>query len=180
MTTVHLLEPDSLHRGKGRKIQPGQKIHASVAFSPSEYRPKAVLPKRESPPSWKGLIQLNGDTQFKYPKDWEVWLDMDIFDPTAAQTVISNLESETVNILTSVHRLTVMTQSGTSFTWSEMAWVSATDIRNSDGGCSALRGVANAAKRVFSVLQRDKIKGEVERQVEILNALIMFATDIPG
>ena len=180
MTTVHLLDPDSLHRGRGRKIQPGQKIHASVAFSPSEYRPKAKLPKRGSPPNWEGLIQLNGDTQFKYPKDWENWLDMDIFDLTTAQTVISNLESSSVNPLMSVHRLTVMTQSGTSFTLPVMAQFFATDIRNSDGGRSALRGVTNAAKRVFGVLQRDKIKGEVERQVEILNALITFATDIPG
>jgi hypothetical protein len=121
LTTVHLLDSDSFHRGRGRKIQPGQKVHASVAFSPLEYRPKAVLPKRGSPSNWEGLIQLNGDTQFKYPKDWEDWLDMDIFDPTTAQTVINNLESLSVNLLTSVHRLTVMTQSGTSFTWLAMA-----------------------------------------------------------
>ena len=46
---------------------------------------------------------------------------MDIFDLTTAQTVISNLESSSVNLLMSVHRLTVMTQSGSSFTLSVMA-----------------------------------------------------------
>ena len=43
---------------------------------------------------------------------------MDIFDLTAAQTVINNLESSSVNLVTSMHRLTVMTQSGAFFTWS--------------------------------------------------------------
>lgn len=112
LETVHLLDPDSLHRGRGRKIKHGQKIHASVAFSPSTYCPKAVLPKAESSLKWEDLIQLNGDTQFNYPKDWEGWLEMDIFDPTTAQTVINNLESSSVDLRTSVHRLTVMTQSG--------------------------------------------------------------------
>lgn len=111
-----LLDLVSLHRGKGRKIQRGQKIHASVAFSPLKYHPKAVLPKDESPLKWEDLIQLNGDTQFDYPKDWEGWLEMDIFDLTTAQTVISNLESSYVDIRTSVHRLTVMTQSSGFYT----------------------------------------------------------------
>jgi hypothetical protein len=180
LVTVHLLDPDSLHRGKGRKIQSGQKIHASVAFSPSKYRPKAVLPKDGSPSNWEGLIQLNGDTQFDYPREWEGWLEMDIFDPTTARTVISNLESSSVDLLTSVHRLTVMTQSGAFFTWLMMSQLSVIDVHNSAGGCGALRGVPNVAEKVFGVLQRDDIKDDVERQAEILNALMTFATDIPG
>jgi hypothetical protein len=180
LATVHLLDLNSLHRGKGRKIQPGQKIHASVAFSPSKYRPKAVLPKDGSPSNWEGLIQLNGDRQFNYPEEWEGWLEMDIFDPTTAQTVINNLEISSVDLLTSVHRLTVMTRSGAFFTWSAMSQLSAIDVLNSAGGCGALRGVTDAAKKVFRVLQRDDIKDDVERQVEILNALMTFAADIPG
>jgi hypothetical protein len=105
---------------------------------------------------------------------------MDIFDPTTAQTVISNLESLSVDLLTSVHRLTVMTQSGAFSTWSMMSQLSVIDVHNSAGGRDALRGVTDAAKKVFRVLQRDDIKDDVERQVEILNALITFATDIPG
>jgi hypothetical protein len=178
---VHLLDPDSLHRGKGRKIKPGQKIHASVAFSPSEYRPKAVLPKDGPPSNWESLITLNGDTQFNYPKDWEPWLEMDIFDLTTAQTVIDNLESSSsVPLRTSVHRLTVMTQSGAFFTWSAMSQLSAIEVHYSAGGCDALRGVTDAANKVFRVLQRDGIKDDVEPQVDILNALVTFATDIPG
>ncbi|KAF8575301.1 hypothetical protein K439DRAFT_1623713 [Ramaria rubella] len=45
------------HRGKGRQIQSGQKVHASVAFSPSEYRPKAALPPDDYPPKWEELIK---------------------------------------------------------------------------------------------------------------------------
>jgi hypothetical protein len=73
------------------------------------------------PPNWENLIQLNGDTQLKYPEEWKDWLEMDIFDPTTAQTVIKNLESSSVGLLMSVHRLTVMIQSGTYFNWSAMA-----------------------------------------------------------
>ena len=63
------------------------------------------------------------------------------------------------------------------FTWSQF---SAIDVHNSAGGCDALRGVTDGAKKVFGALQRDDIKGDVGRQVEILNALIAFATEIPG
>ena len=174
MTTVHLLDPDSIHRGRGRKIKPGQKIHASVTFSSAGYRPKAVLPSREGP------IQLSFDTLFKHPEDWGDWLEMDLFDLTTAQTVISDLESPSVDLSTSAHLLTVMTKSGTSFTWSVMSQFSGIDNRNSAGGCRALRGVTDAAKRVFHVLQRDDIKNNVTLQAKILNALIAFATDIPG
>ena len=121
LAIVHLLDPISLHRGKGRKIQPGQKIHASVAFSTWEYRPKAILPKGRSPLDWKDLIRLDGDSPFKYPSAWMRWLDMDMYDLTTAWTVITNLESSSVDLLTSVHRLTVMTQSSMSFNWSMMA-----------------------------------------------------------
>jgi hypothetical protein len=180
LAITHLLELDSLHRGKGRQIQPGQKIHASVAFSPSNYCPKAVLPKGESALDWEHLIRLHGDTQFEYPKDWEGWLEMDIFDLTTAQTVVNNLESSSVDLPTSLHRLTVMTQSGAFFTWSVISHFSADDVHNSAGGCDALRGVTKAANRVFLALQRHDIKGDMHRQVEILNALIAFATEIPG
>jgi hypothetical protein len=65
--------------------------------------------------NWEDLIRLNGVTQFKYPEEWEGWLEMDIFDPTTAQTVINNLDSLSVDLRMSVHRLTVMTQSGAFF-----------------------------------------------------------------
>ena len=57
--------------------------------------------------------------------------------------------------------------------------VSADDV-HSDGGRGALRGVADAASRVFLALKRDDIKKDTGRQSEILNALTMFATEIPG
>jgi hypothetical protein len=101
-----------LHRGQGRHIQPGQKIHASVAFSPLSYRPRAVLPANERSKDWGDLIRLNGETQFDYPEDWKDWLEMDIFDLSTAEAVVNNLESSSVDLLTSVHRLTVMAKSG--------------------------------------------------------------------
>lgn len=172
---MHLLDvdSDSLHRGKGRKIQHGQKIHASVAFSPSKYRPTAVLPKDRSPLKWEHLNWLHGPIQ----EDWEGWLEMDM---AMVQTVISNLASSDVDLRTSVHRLTVMTQSGAFVTWSTVSEFSADDVHNSAVGCGALRGVTDAAKKVFLALHRDDIKNDIERQVEILAALTAFATEIPG
>ena len=66
---------------------------------------------------------------------------------------------------------------GWVFTWSQF---SAIDVHNPAGGRDALRRVTDAAKRVFHALQRDDVKDDVGRQVEILNALIAFATEIPG
>lgn len=43
---------------------------------------------------------------------WMDWLEMDIFDETAASTVVVNLEKPSIPPLMSVYRLTMLTRSG--------------------------------------------------------------------
>lgn len=57
---------------------------------------------------------------------------------------------------------------------------SADDVHDSDGGRGALREVADAAKKAFLALKRDDIKNDMGLQFDVLNALTMFATEIPG
>lgn len=107
--TLHV----SWHRGKSRQIQPGQKIHASVAFSPQDYHPKAVFPPEErSKKIWGDLIKLKGKTtEFVYPEEWKDCLEMDMFDLNTANAVVNELEKQSVDPLAWVHRLKVMTKS---------------------------------------------------------------------
>lgn len=101
--------------GKGRRIQPGQKIHASVAFSNDKYFPKAVLPKHVGPKNgWNSLMDARTDDNEKFtcPDEWKPWLDMDMFDASAAGTVVENLENSSIHPMLSVYRLTMLTRSG--------------------------------------------------------------------
>jgi hypothetical protein len=81
------------HRGQHRKIKPGQRIHASVAFWPEEYYPKtwsfkgkleAVKPKRPSRQSEAAEISKYIQVLFGLPN---VMIEMD-------QAYIQNLKVE--------------------------------------------------------------------------------------
>ena len=103
-----------MHLGKGRQIQPGQKVHASVAFS-KKYTPKAVFPKGFDSPKWDDLIRSDNVTERVELNDtsgWMGWLEMDIFDESAASTVVVNLEKSWIPPLISIYRLTMLTRSG--------------------------------------------------------------------
>ena len=108
-----------LHLGKGRRIQPGQKVHASVAFSRGKYTPKAVFPKGSHSPRWEDLIKSDSPEvterlEMNDTSGWTDWLEMDIFDESAASTVVDNLERSSIPALMSVYRLTMLTRSGES------------------------------------------------------------------
>ncbi|KAF8493851.1 hypothetical protein JB92DRAFT_1160898 [Gautieria morchelliformis] len=108
----------SMHKGHGRKIKPGQKIHASVAFCPASYCPKAKLSPESSVKEWTNLVG-EGD------REWWGWadifkdvLELDIFDDTTVKEVIQRLKTgpDTEKGVW-LHRLLVM-----SWSW----WVSRT------------------------------------------------------
>ena len=104
----------SLHLGKGRQIQPGQKVHASVSFS-KKYTPKAVFPKGLDSPKWDDLIRSDNVTERVELDDtssWMGWLELDIFDESVASTVVVNLEKSSIPPLMSIYRLTMLTRSG--------------------------------------------------------------------
>ena len=107
----------SLHFGHGRQIQPGQKVHASVAFSGGSYIPKAVFPKGSHSPRWEDLIKSGNPEatdrlELSDTSRWRDWLEVDIFDVSAASTVIDNLEKSSIPPLISVYHLTMLTRFG--------------------------------------------------------------------
>ena len=102
----------SLHRGHGRKIQPGQKIHASVAFCEESYKPKARFSdKFKGKVVWRNLVGQGNKSDLKWTRGWEDRLEMDIFDASAAETTIQRL-GDALDPTVWVHRLTIMTWSG--------------------------------------------------------------------
>ncbi|KAF8499326.1 hypothetical protein BU17DRAFT_59212 [Hysterangium stoloniferum] len=81
------------HRGRGRKIQPGQKVHVSAAYCQKSYSPKAVLPVDGT--QRVDFIGL-GDREdplsvLRDLKDIDL-LEMEIFDPNAADIAMKMTE----------------------------------------------------------------------------------------
>ncbi len=106
----------SLHWGEGRVIQPGQKIHASVAFCKPTYRPKASLGDATSLKDWGELVHAGGRGRIDWAKKWRDDLEMDICDHEAANNVVNKLTVDHGDDYELwLHHLSVMTWSCKSF-----------------------------------------------------------------
>lgn len=105
------------HRGKGRTIYPGQKIHASVAFKAKSYQPKATFIDTQTNPNWKELVG-EGLPGKSGSDDWMQHLELDLFDTAAGLDAISGLTEANIspaNLLHILNRLDFMTTLGKLF-----------------------------------------------------------------
>lgn len=104
--------PRQPHRGAGRAIQPGQKIHASVAFRDRGYTPKAIFTgHRSRPPQWQNLIGDGPSGKYLKNRAWKKYLEMDLFDLRDTPKLISDLESVNIeddDALRILHQLNFM------------------------------------------------------------------------
>ena len=100
----------SPHKGRGRKIKPGQKVHSSIAFCKGSYQPKAILPQE------RRLSELVGKGKLshrEWVKGWEDLIEMDIFDLSLMSNIIEMLKSGTGDDSRIwAYRLKVMTSTG--------------------------------------------------------------------
>ncbi|KAF7975881.1 hypothetical protein HWV62_8285 [Athelia sp. TMB] len=79
------------HRGKSRKIVPGQKIHVSVIFRP-KYRPLPAFPKKLG--NWPAQLQWGDpDRHARLSQLDDIW-ERDLFDHTAAKDLFVQLEAD--------------------------------------------------------------------------------------
>ncbi|KAJ7117550.1 hypothetical protein C8R44DRAFT_790986 [Mycena epipterygia] len=85
------------HLGKGRVIQPGQKIHASVAFI-KDYQPKATLP--EETIEWEDILEKGNKDGISWIQGLEHILELDLFDlsPKSVLQVIANAMSNDTDL----------------------------------------------------------------------------------
>lgn len=87
----YLCDVVSFHKGRGRKVQPGQRLHSSIAFCEKDYYPKAILKD-------KYLFKLLGTgsrSNRDWARDWKGLLEMDIFDLSLMKRAIEELMSKT-------------------------------------------------------------------------------------
>jgi hypothetical protein len=102
----------SFHKGRGRKIKSGQKVHSSIAFCDESYHPKANLTQQRC------LCELVGKGSLsnrEWVRGWEDLIEMDIFDLSLMSNVIEALKSGTGGESSMwVYRLTAMTSTGRS------------------------------------------------------------------
>lgn len=86
----------SFHLGKGRQIQPGQKIHPSVIFSDG-YSPKAILQTTNGPlHNWLRLFQSDRTASSDFDSLWS-WVESDLSD--IAQSIIRDIDGLTTDPL---------------------------------------------------------------------------------
>ena len=103
----------SFHKGRGRKIKSGQKVHSSVAFCDHSYHPKAILLEKRC---LYELVGKGSRSNREWVKGWEDLIEMDIFDLSLMSNVIETLKSGTGSESRMwVHRLTAMTSTGGHF-----------------------------------------------------------------
>jgi hypothetical protein len=111
--TIYSCKTVSFHKGRGREIKSGQKVHSSVAFCNENYHPRAVLPEQ------RRLYELVGKgsrSNREWVKGWEDLIEMDIFDLSLMPNVIETLKSGTGGGSRMwVYRLTAMTSTGGVF-----------------------------------------------------------------
>jgi hypothetical protein len=107
---TYLCKTVSVHKGRGRKIKSGQKVHSSVAFCDERYHPRAILPNQ------RRLYELVGKgsrSTGEWVKGWEDLIEMDIFDLASMSNVIERLKSGTGGESSMwAYRLTAMTSTG--------------------------------------------------------------------
>lgn len=85
----------AINKGKGRIIKPGQLIHASVAFKlQGEYTPKAIFSADMKGKSWGAIIGRGRDDDIAWANDLEDILEIDLFDPDQAVSMIKQLTAE--------------------------------------------------------------------------------------
>jgi hypothetical protein len=80
------------HRGKGRKIVSGQKIHASVAFKENHYNPRAQAISSMPKIKWESLVGTGKINDICWTQKWEGQLEMDIFDRSLVQNIVEELK----------------------------------------------------------------------------------------
>ncbi|KAF8507498.1 hypothetical protein JB92DRAFT_3121813 [Gautieria morchelliformis] len=100
------------HKGHGRKMQPGQRIHASVAFCPISYCPKAKLSPEGSVKAWTSLVGWGRRRWREWTHDFKDVVELDFFDDITVTEVIQRLKTGPDNEKgVWLHRLLVMTWS---------------------------------------------------------------------
>jgi hypothetical protein len=88
----------------------GQKIHASVTFCPSTYRPRAVLPPGSILSNWDERIHQGNDECIKWLTKQNQIFEMDMFDLSGAEIIVNRLSSKQGNDYELwLQRLVVMT-----------------------------------------------------------------------
>ncbi|KAF8517077.1 hypothetical protein BU17DRAFT_92250 [Hysterangium stoloniferum] len=101
------------HRGRGRKIQPGQKVHVSLGYCVSPYLPKASLPEGKG--TWSDYVspcerEAEYDLPSRIEADKKDLFELDIFDGDATEHTMKMIESA-ADSTGGLHRLKIILKS---------------------------------------------------------------------
>ncbi len=89
-----ILQNRMRHKGKGRLIMPGQRVHASVCFIEGDYVPKARFHPDFGGAEWKKIIGVGKLDNVAWAEGIERLLEMDLFDISGIPQVIRKYTEE--------------------------------------------------------------------------------------
>ena len=136
------------HRGKGRRVQNGQKIHASVLFKHG-YRPQAVFAKDYQQLKWGEIIGLGDPHTVGWTENLKDILEMDLYDCTAGGSLISQLKDVIIRANAAKHildRLYFIAYFGTSllFVSEYVSQILLASKRKTRGRCPSWKRTENS------------------------------------
>lgn len=99
-----------LHRGRGREITAGQRIHASLAFRALQYTPKASFSSYKL--EWTQIVGKGNTTDLSWAKGLDPFLEMDIFDTTSALKLVIDELKDDVKVKENLGHLHFISLSG--------------------------------------------------------------------
>ncbi|KAF9554696.1 WD40 repeat-like protein [Agrocybe pediades] len=152
----------SLHRGKVRKIQTGQKIHVSV-ISSNKYSPKASAPPltpTQNGDFWGSLRTVGPGSQGKEREFYERWVELDLLDHIKIE--LESLLKQPGSTSESINKLLLRDEGQRAFYEAVLAKLddeSGQDRKNS------------LIKQSLGILDPTAFKLKMRRQKEVLSLL---------
>jgi len=98
--------------GGVRKIKPGQKVHASVAFIHGNYKPKATLRRSGAEIEWERILGKGNKDNVDWADGLQHLLEMDLFDYSNGAAITVGLAKNEIHNTFFTGRLQFMASFG--------------------------------------------------------------------
>ena len=139
---------------RGRVIQPGQKIHASVCFIGGDYIPKARFSEDVTDIDWTRLVGIGKQDGFDWARPIEGILEMDLFDLSNVKVIVDEVRRD-LNNVDFLGRLEFLALTGMQFRCPDESDVSLL----TDEGTRAILDVEGSHQLIDEMLRKNRKNG---------------------
>ena len=140
------------HLAGARKIKPGQKVHASVAFIHGNYKPKATLQRSGAEIEWERILGKGNKDNVDWADGLQHLLEMDLFDYSNGAAITVGLAKNEIHNTFFTGRLQFMASFGA---FSSMVAVSEYSLIFLAQGAEAISNADPKLELVRKMLESD-------------------------